>query len=302
MWVRRVRCHVCGGPKVTPSRTAHDHCSWCGAFADWNHAVAYATRGSMLPGPRYEALRTYLQPQLEEARRRGHFANLTTAYRQLYALHVTDCPAAYSPRISDPVYRAAVVEYHAMRDAARLVDAPAMKLEAEMARVSRTMFYVDRPEGRFVRSDRFFAVLQAFLPLQERLDSLLRVVGAIEVHPDAPPLSLLQKIGRSAFVQEWMPLLEHETGLAALESTGLKDQYEELHDFVVRAHECPHCHAEVPVVDGARAVLCEGCGTLVGGERVVRCGGCGGGFTPTPGALELACPYCQRVVDASALR
>jgi len=302
MWVRRVRCHVCGGPKVTPSRTAHDHCSWCGAFTDWNHAVAYATRGSMLPGPHYDALRTYLQPQIEEARRRGHFPNLVAAYRQLYAEHVVDCPAAYSPRISDATYRDAVVEYHAMRDAARLIDPQATQLEAELARVSRTMFYVDRPEGRFVRADRFFAVLTAFLPLQERLDSLLRPVGALEVHPDAPPLTLLQKIGRSAFLQAWMPMLEHDTGLAALESTGLTDQYEELTEFVVQTHVCTHCSAEVPTVDGARAVLCETCGTLGGGERVVRCGGCGGGFSPMRGAIEVACPYCQRVVDTSALR
>lgn len=237
MWVRRVRCHVCGGPKVTPSRTAHDHCSWCGAFTDCNHAVAYATRGSMLPGPHYDALRTYLQPQIEEARRRGHFPNLVAAYRQLYAAHVVDCP-----------------------------------------------------------------VLTAFMPLQERLDSLLRPVGALEVHPDAPPLTLLQKIGRSAFLQAWMPMLEHDTGLAALESTGLTDQYEELTEFVVQTHVCAECRAEVPTVEGARAVLCETCGTLGGSERVVRCGGCGGGFSPMRGAIEVACPYCQRVVDASALR
>ncbi len=300
MLVRRVRCHVCGGPKVTPSRTAHDHCSWCGAFTDWNHGVAYATRGSMKPGPRYDALSVYLQPEIEQARRAGHFPNLVAAFKQLYEAHVTDCPAAYSPRISDARYRSAVVEYHAMRDAARRVDAVATSLEARMDQVSRTMFYVQRPEGRFVRPDRFFAVLNEFLPLQARLDDLLRASGAITVHPDAPPPVLLHKIGQSAFVQAWMPMLDHDTGLKALEATGLADQYEELAEVAIRGRPCPKCGDDVPVVDGAHAVLCEACGTLVGGgEHAVRCGGCGGGFTPDPAQRELACPWCRRVVDVT---
>ncbi len=254
----------------------------------------------MKPGPRYDALAVYLQPEIEQARRAGHFPNLVAAFKQLYEAHVADCPAAYSPRISDVKYRQAVVEYHAMRDAARRVDSIATSLEAKMDQVARTMFYVQRPEGRFVRPDRFFAVLNEFLPLQARLDDLLRASGAITVHPDAPPPVLLHKIGQSAFVQSWMPMLDHDTGLKALEATGLADQYEELAEVPIHGRPCPKCGVDVPVVEGAHAVLCEACGTLVGGEaHAVRCGGCGGGFTPDPSQRELACPWCRRVVDVT---
>jgi len=246
-------------------------------------------------------LLVYLQPEIEEARRAGHFPNLVNAFRQLYEVHVKDCPAAYSPRISDPKYKRAVVEYHAMRDAARRVDAIATNLEARMTHVSQTMFYVERPEGRFVRPDRFFAVLNEFLPLQARLDDLLRASGAITVHPDAPPPVLLHKIGQSAFIQSWMPMLDHDTGLKALEATGLKDQYEELAEIPIRGQPCPTCHADVPLVEGAHAVLCEACGTLIGGgAHAVRCGSCGGGFTIDGTQREVACKWCKRMVDVTA--
>lgn len=299
MWIRKVRCHVCGGPKVTPSKTAHDHCSWCGTFTDWNHAVAYATRGSAAPGPQYRALEVYLRPEIEGAKRSGRFDQLVGAYTKLYEAHVADCPAAYSPRIADPAYRRAIVAYSAMRDAARHSDPKAIACENELGRVSRTMFYVDRPEGRFVRPDRFFAVLEAFLPLQARIDELLVASGALSVHPDAAPKPLLDKIGRSTFVQAWMPALDDETGKVALEKTGLADHYESIPDVPITHRACPTCGVDVPIAQGAHAVLCENCGTLVGAGRTARCSGCGGGFVVPNDASSIGCPYCGRVVDVA---
>src|SRR5687768_14616504 len=116
MWVRRVRCHACGGPKVTPSRTAMDYCSWCGTFTDWNHQTAYETRGSAQPGPQYDALKLFLTPQIEAARLRRDGPALEEAYRKLYVQHLADCPAAYSPRISEQAYREGIVAYHARCD------------------------------------------------------------------------------------------------------------------------------------------------------------------------------------------
>lgn len=293
MWVRRVRCYACGGPKVTPSRTAFDHCSWCGTFTDWNHQVAYETRGSAQPGPQYDTLKLFLTPQLEAARRQRDRAALEAAHRRLYAQHVADCPAAYSPRAQEPEYRAAIMAYHAACDAAQALDDECGRLEQEMIRVSRTLFWVDGPEGRTVRGDRFFAVYERFEPFQSRVDQVVADCGALAAHPDSPPASLLHKIARSRFLQAWMPVLDRATGERALALTGLASEYEELELPALDRRACGRCGSVAEVPRGASRPLCESCGSFLHVLHDVPCSGCGAVLTPTSDASVLACPYCR---------
>ncbi len=298
MWIRRVRCHVCGGPKVTPSRTAYDYCSWCGTFVDWNHQVAYDTRGSQQPGPQYDALKVYLMPQIDAARRRGDRAAVEQAYRRLYAQHVADCPAAYSPRVGDETYRERIIAFHAASDALRLLDLASTALESEVERVSRTMFWMHTPEGQVVRPDRFFAVYNAFLPLQKRIDGVLRDAGVAAHHPDRAPEALLHKIAISAFVQNWIPRLDKATVQAALTMTGLAAQYEEMVAPSLDRRACAECGNRFDVAHGAQCVMCETCGTMLDARaHDVRCGQCGADVTPPQGERQFACPYCKCVLE-----
>ena len=98
---------------TTPSDSAYLYCDYCGSYVDWDFYRAITAEASKAPGPRYEALLASLEKQLKKARKRGDKEEYRALQRRLHDSYVTDCPAACSPRINDPVYRAAYVEYMA---------------------------------------------------------------------------------------------------------------------------------------------------------------------------------------------
>ncbi len=292
--VKRLRCRVCGGPKVTAIRTAFVYCDYCGALTDWDFYIANSTAGSAQPDPQYEALYQYLRPPLAEARFRGDQGAYARAQRQLFDMHVRTCPAAYSPRVGDPSYRAAIIEFHV---AARVVsdfDPTLWRLSAEVERADGTMRWTDEGTRRWARSDRFWNLFRAWHTHHATALEAHDRMGVVRMHPDSPSLDLLLRIEASAFVQKWLSVLRSEDAEALLSHTGLKGDYEDQQVPITNARHCGACGRDLPVVKGARRILCFECGFLIDvAAAEISCQNCGSPMSAPHGARMLACPYCR---------
>lgn len=295
MRIKRVRCHACGGSKVMPSSTAYVYCDWCGALADWDFAIATRTMGSRDPGPHYEALRVYLHPKMEEAKLKGDRGAFNACQRQLFESHVEACPAAYSPRVKDPFYRAAIVGFSA---AEKTLEAFEPDLGARAARIAdalKKMRWVGAQRGGIARSDTFWRLFEA---TRAEPPASARLLAA---HPDHVPAELMARIDGSAFAQEWLPHLSAEDGDRLLRESGLGGDYVEAEVVPIERGACSRCATTMSIPRGARRALCESCGAIaeIGGVSI-RCPACGAPVELAATAARASCGFCHAEVRRDA--
>lgn len=296
--VKRLSCRVCGGPKVTPLRTAFVYCDYCGAFTDWDFQIANNTAGSERPDPQYEALYNYLKPRLSEGLLRGDRQGYAAAQRQLFDVHVRTCRAAYSPRIGDPAYRRDIIEYWVWTKVVADFDPQLHRLGQEVDRAEQTMRWVEEGYRQRARPDRFWNLFGAWNTRIGATFGAYDRAGVIRMHPDGAPAELLMRIEASAFVQKWLPLLGPEDGTRLLAITRLAAEYAEQPAVATVERHCGACGADLPVAAGARRVVCFSCGFLVDvGAAEIPCHHCGSPLSAPAGARQLSCPRCRATTE-----
>jgi DNA-directed RNA polymerase subunit RPC12/RpoP len=293
--VKRTRCPACGAPKVQRSLSAYVYCDFCGHLVDWDFQACLADKRSRLPGPTYEALLRSLGPKLASAKASGDRAAYRAAQVEIWQAYATVCPAALPPRIGDPVFREAWVQWSADSQTEQDLDpSTTATLERQNATVQALQWDRSDPFRPRIQPGSFDTLLDAVLAHQRAATELLERRGLLARHPDHPTAELYQHIGVSALVQGWIPFFRAGETERILEKTGLKDHYDEVAPPTLRDGPCPSCGAPLQVVEGARRVLCHGCGHLAGvGTGTLPCHGCGAPVTlPESGSL-LACPNCS---------
>lgn len=293
-FVKRTRCPACGAPKVTRSLNAYVYCDFCGHLVDWDFQACLADKRSRLPGPTYEALLRSLGPRLAAARATGDRAGYRAIQVEIWQAYATACPAALPPRLGDPAYRARLVDWQADAQTEQDLDPScAASFERQQASVQRLQWDRANPVQPRVQPGSFDVLLDAVLAHQDTVTRRLEATGLLERHPDQPSAELYRHIGVSALVQGWIPFFKPGETERVLEKTGLKDVYDEVPPPRVESGPCPSCGAPLQVVEGAKRVLCHGCGHLAGvGTGTLPCHGCGSPITlPSTGSL-VACPSC----------
>lgn len=297
MFARKVRCGACGAPKITTPRTAYVYCDYCGALMDWDFQIACQTAGSSAPGPAYEALRLMLHPKLEAARLARDVGALREAHARLLDLHMTDCPASYSPRIGDPAYREALLAYQVAYIADAELDPDVSRASKAVDVAAHRLAWIPGPNGtRLVRTDTFVTLWHSF---RESTRVNERLIGGRDItagHPDSPSADLLRRMGDSIFVQAWLPVLDPATAAGLLAEAGLKTEYEPVPDVPLHDRRCAQCAATVQVPEGARRAICESCGHALDVEHPIFCPHCGGPLAFPAGKTAGACAYCQAEV------
>lgn len=300
IFVKRTRCHACGGPKLTRPRTGYVYCDYCGVLCDFDFRVAMETPRSAAPGPAYEALLRQLTPELAAARKRQDQARFTALQEQLYGEYVARCPAAVPVRCADPGYREAWVRYTAASITAMELDQRWQALQKEMSAAAKRLQWRSISPMR-VAAQTFWPMFDAVRALTERGAELIEANGLLDLHPDRPPLELVVRIGQSLFAQGWVPCLDDGDAERLLVETRLKGDYTEISEPLLVAARCPGCGDERKVAPGARRVVCESCGRLDElGALTVACLQCGGPVTFPPGVQMVACESCS--VQVRALR
>lgn len=293
-FVKRCTCRFCGSPKVTPSKSAYVFCDYCGELIDFDFQAALADKRSKMPGPAYEALIRQMNPDLERARAAGDRAAYAAVQERIYDGYVTHCPAAVSPRIGDPTYRARFVKWSAQQTTATDFDPTCQAtFAAQQAAVGRLTWDRSNPMRPKVRPDTFWPMIDAVLAHQASSWSALERSGLIESHPDRPNADILRRMALSMLVQGWMPVLEKATSDELLDRTGLRDDYTHVPPPDLERGTCPHCSAALAVAPGARRVVCTGCGHLAGVHGgSLSCHGCAAPVEVPDGSAIFACGHC----------
>ncbi len=275
---------------MTPPSTAYVYCDYCGILIDWDFQIAINSSESAQPGPQYEALCVALHPKMEEARLAGDMTRYTECQRELFSLHAEACPASYSPRIGDPAYREAIANYLATMQTISAFDEETMQLSEEMGKAMRTLRWV----GTKVRSDTFWKLFDTYRKHSETVLSKCEEMGEFENHPDEVSRELAARIGYSVLAQGWLPHLAEEDSERLLAVTNLGGEYANLKDPELIKRHCGNCGGDLPVVEGARRVLCEACGFRVDVTAAeISCQECGAPISPPDGAGTQSCPYCN---------
>jgi hypothetical protein len=291
--VRKVRCPGCGAPKVTPTKHAYVYCDYCARFMDWDFQVSCETAGSALPGPQYRALQNYLRPKLESARRAGDRAALAAAHRELFDLHMRDCPATYSHRIGDPAYRAALLDRTVHGQLARELDPRCVAADLAVDTAVKRLSWDHQPDGAKCRADSFWAMYDAVVVADLTVKEIVRALPEVAPDPDETPPELIGIIRDSIIVQAWLPYLDEATADALLARTGLRPEYETLDDPALVAQHCGYCGAARQVPEGAHQAVCDACGHVGALGTPARCTHCAAPILFPVRRTTTSCGHCK---------
>ena len=299
VYVKRTTCRACGGPKVTRPKTGYVYCDYCATLTDWDFEVAMSTPGSAPPGPQYEMLAAQLKPEMDAALAARDRPRYYRAQYTLYALYVQLCPASVSPRVGDPTYRAAFVDYTAKTTTEQDFDGEHAARTAAMNQAVKGLAWTMGggamqvlPATFWPMWDTVVAKIQASLDINER-------TGLLALHPDGAPSELLRRMGLSAMVQGWLPYLGKADSERLLAVSGMKGEYVAVTPPPTTLSRCGGCGGELHVVQGAKRALCEACGRVNDQGGSIACPTCGG-HVPLGAGNVTACPFCR--ADLRAVR
>jgi DNA-directed RNA polymerase subunit RPC12/RpoP len=316
MKIRSIQCSSCGGPKVRPSTSAYLYCDFCGKYLDWDFHRAVSTDVDRHPGAVYERLAADLGPRAEAARGRGDRPEYERIQRTLFEAHMQGCPSSYSPRIGDPAYRTAMLDYIAAYYALIAFDPELRDLEATMDKATSKLKWKERTpepgdlpdELRDFRdllaataatarcgSGSFWRMFDAFETRTRRCFTRADEEGLFEHYPDEVDETNGMKVSWSIFAQAWLPYLRTRDQVQLLQRTGLAAEYVEVDTSVhLQDRHCGRCGCELPTPEGSRTIVCEACGHKVGVDRPeVPCAHCGGAVSVPRGYSHFPCPYCE---------
>ncbi len=286
--IKRVQCPCCGSAKVTPSATAYLYCDYCGTLIDWDFRIACEASGSALPGPVYEALVDRLNPAQERALAAGDREGYRETLVQLFEAHFDACPASYSPRLGDPEYRQALLDYTVDSYLEAAFDPETKSLEKAM---DAAVGALDWSDGMDVGAAGFLAMVDAFESHSRRWIEL--TTPLMDRFPDHTDPGLAMRMAGSIFIQGWLPYLDDRSRDQMLARFDLQGEYTELQPVDTRQTRCGGCGGPLAVVKGARRVVCEGCGRTNDIERgEITCHGCGGRVSIPVGVAHPSCPAC----------
>ncbi|MBI2892622.1 MAG: hypothetical protein HYY06_03660 [Deltaproteobacteria bacterium] len=291
--IKKAVCRNCGASKQRPSRTAYLYCDYCGTLVDWDFRVSITTAASAMPGPEYERLRAQVAPVQARAKVARDRETYRQTLAQLFDMHMRACPASYSPRLGDPAYRAAILDYTVATYLDAAFDPEAQARQAAMDGAVRGL----RWSGGFgtprrVERQSFQALVASFKAFLERSSQLSE--PHLDRHPDQPTRAIIDGIASSAFVQGWLPYLAEPDQEALIREMGLGGEYVPLTPVDTTDRHCGSCGQPSPVVARAERVVCESCGHTIDVSRPeIQCTSCGAPLSIPIGATRHACPHCR---------
>ena len=294
--IKRVTCRSCGGSKLTPSPTAWMYCDYCGTLVDWDFKTACRV-GQAKPGPAYERLVAQVRPEQERAKAAGDRDAYRATLVKVFDAHMGACPASYSPRIGDPAYRQATLDFTVDTYLDAAFDPEAQQLEEAMTAATKALQWQHGFGTTHAIPGPFFELVDAWSAYNDRFVALCE--PRLGSHPDRPPLSLLHATGASAFAQGWLPFLHKPEQEQLIERLGLDGVYQTAEPPDLEERHCGSCGAQMDVVQGAKRVVCMGCGHLEDVSKPeITCTSCATTVSIPWGKARFACPSCDAELRA----
>lgn len=316
MKVRVIRCRGCGAPKVKPAQTAYLYCDYCGRYLDWDFYRAVATKDSRLPGPEYERLNAEISPRANAARHANDRETYLQLQRTLFEHHMQLCPASYSPRIGDPNYRGAMLEYMAQNYTLIAFDQELAWLQQAMTAAMGGLVWIPNPEPAGAlppeladyrdvialaasmmacESQSFWRLFQSFDGFTRKTQNKAVAAGILAWYPDEVDDGVMLRTAYSVFAEAWLPYLSSFDKKHLLEATGLRGEYKDVdHSVAFHPHNCGRCGSKLFTPDGATTSICETCGHKIDLTTPdIPCSQCGAPVSVPRGFSHFPCPYCR---------
>ncbi len=294
-WVKKTKCPQCCAPKVQPSLFAFVYCDYCAAFIDCDFQATVSDKRSKLPGPAYEALYKQVQPELDAAQKKKDLAGYVAVYSRVLESYADHCPAAHSIRIHDPVYRKAFIAFSTLCAAHLAMNDEMKALTDEQGVTIKNLKWKTKGLGKYqVEPEGFWAMYQTVKKVLALSNQVTESLGLYQHHPDHPSDELNRRMGMSAFVQGWLPMMSKAEADKLLAETGLKDEYISAPPVKLGERNCGKCGKKVEVPEGAKQCLCESCGFVLDVARgQVPCPGCNAASSVPRDTSLFNCPYCE---------
>jgi hypothetical protein len=289
-YVRARQCPRCGGYKRTAPRTAHIYCDYCGLLFDCDEDLARNRKGGIDPMSILRMLADGTRADMIRAREAGDDAAYLQAWRWPYAMDMVLCPENWSPRVGDPAYRSAMVEFcvrvtfiHNQDEARR--EASILRGEArEAAKLTPN----DSTLTHFVQ--RCHEVLSIEEVSYER-------AGLFQLHPDALDRATYHRINMVLVVMDLLGAVPEERFDRLLQIAQIQTQKVTVDVVGIHQGSCGNCSKSVLVVAGARSIVCETCGHTLDCRYAYPCTNCGAHLIAYPGKESAQCAWCSTLMS-----
>jgi Zn finger protein HypA/HybF involved in hydrogenase expression len=284
-FVKKTTCHNCGGAKTLAPKTAYVYCDFCGSLTDYDFQKACENPQSAMPGPAYEAM-------VRETKDEAKFYEIQS---RLFDRWVELCPNAVSPRAKkDEEYRKRLVEYMAKTATANEFDPKYQEYADRVKKQSMAIQWTGMYPKPLAHGETFWPLYETVKEQLEYSYGILKAQGILDLHPDEAPESLQRRMTWSMFCQGWLPVLGEADSEKMIADAGLKGEYTKLEPVETTLRHCGGCGGDLQSVPGAKAMICEECGTKIDvGNPEVNCKNCAGMISFPVGRNRLQCPYCQ---------
>ena len=291
--IKKCVCRSCGASKAQQAKTAFIYCDYCGALVDWDFRIAITTAGSARPGPEYQRLEAEVAPLLAYALAQGDRHSYRATLLRLINQHMDSCRASYSPRLGDPAYRAAQLEFQVNSILETDFDPPTRALKANMEQAITGLQRYPRPgQPMGVEPQSFRRMFAACMAHHARFMDVVRPF--IPQHPDRPSFELISAIQTSIFAQAWLRHLEKHDQDWLIAQLRLEGEYIPYQPVATNERHCGGCGASLAVVQGAYRVVCELCGYTNDVQRPeLACTSCTAPLSIPLGVARFPCPHCR---------
>jgi DNA-directed RNA polymerase subunit RPC12/RpoP len=282
------KCHRCGAPKRTEPRTAYVYCDYCGALFGYEPSRHASLRDV------FSALQTGVSDELRRAREAGDWMAYREAWRWPYAMDMKLSPEGWSPRIGDPAYRDAMLEYSIETCVVqnRRTDGRVWQQRAREASGKVDLC------AQFPMMGDARAALREWATLHDRaLDeeiALHRHAGLFERHPDALDESTYKHLNILLSAMGWRGRVSDEAMNDLFDALGIRTV--DVEAVALENGSCARCGGKLLVAGSARAIVCEACGITHDVGAAIRCPSCGARVLVSARAEHVSCAWCRTVV------
>lgn len=293
--VRDRRCPSCNAPKHTQTRTPHVYCDFCGHLMDYDHTAGRMAIHGIDPGFLVAILLEAVREDLRAAYETDD-ARWVEAWRWVYGQDIAIAPEGWSPRVGQADYRAALIDWSI--ETCRVANLPEMK-RANRAAERALEAARNLNLGQAKRKKQLASLRQHLLAADEAHAVEVRLFeerGLFASHPDALTPEAYRRVHLGGLVDFWRPWLDEERLALVQEHADAGERWMDVPEVPFHRSTCGGCGGKLAVVDGARALLCEGCGVVLDAERPrFPCPSCRAPVVVVPDAHEIGCAHCEAV-------
>ena len=281
-WVRTNRCKNCGGPKTTIASTAYIYCDFCATFYDMD--LEATVSGS---GDGYSQLIECCEAEMKVARERDDREKYGSLHRLVYQCDMDVDPAGWSPRIKDPLYREAMLNW--------CVDSVVYKRFDKEFQSGTWQRFKEEVGGDATTAEEALKLLDAYKRMWNHEVAICERYQLFRLHPDNLDASMYLHINKTVVARNLVKKLKESEQARFLDAAGIARDYVAAVPIPVADATCGRCGAHGVAPSDSKNMVCEACGAVLDvGARRFDCTGCAAPLVVPRDHKVVRCGFCDR--------